>query len=103
MKNQLFREKWTYFLLSIPFASAILALNNYGLFFKSGVAGSGILILFYLHYKQLELWKDVLAIFSAFLFSNAGNWFLSNRHGEVVMFMSGIALPSAKKRMGPIL
>jgi len=92
MKDQLFRGKWTYFLLSITFASTILALTNFGFLFKSGVAGAGILILLYLYCKQLNHSKDVLAIFGAFLLSIAGDWFLSNRHGEVVMFMSGIAL-----------
>ena len=79
-------------LLLIPFISAILALNHFGFLFKAGVAGGGILILLYLYGKQLKQSKDVWAIVGAFLFSIGGDWFLSNRNGEMLMFIGGIAL-----------
>jgi len=85
-------SKWVFGLLIIPLISAIFALNHFGFFFKAGVAGAGILILFVLYYRDLNQFKDVWAIFGAFLFSIAGDWFLSNRHGEIMMFIAGIAL-----------
>ncbi|MBV5314167.1 MAG: lysoplasmalogenase [Prolixibacteraceae bacterium] len=81
-----------YSLLLIPFASALLALNHFGFPFKAGVAASGILILWWVHSGKLSQSKDVWAIFGAFVFSIAGDWFLSNRHGETSRFIMGIAL-----------
>jgi uncharacterized membrane protein YhhN len=92
MKNQVLNGKWKYSLLLIPFASAILALNHFGFPFKAGVAASGILILWWVYPGKLSQSKDVWAIFGAFLFSIAGDWFLSNRHGETSRFIMGIAL-----------
>ena len=85
--NQLF-----YLLLLLPFISAILALNHFGFFFKSGSAGIGALIIFLFYFKQLSTNKDVLMIVGAFLFSIAGDWFLSHKHGNTMMFVYGIAL-----------
>jgi uncharacterized membrane protein YhhN len=81
-----------YLLLLIPFASALLALNHFGFLFKAGVAASGILILWWVYFGKLSQSKDVWAIFGAFLFSIAGDWFLSNRNGETSRFIMGIAL-----------
>ncbi len=92
MKNQLKTSKWVYGLLFIPLMSGILALNHFGFLFKSGVAGSGILILAWVYRGELVRNKDVYAIFVAFLFSIGGDWFLSNRNGEMLMFIGGIAL-----------
>ena len=92
MINRTEKNNWAFGLLLIPFISAILALNHFRFLFKSGVAGSGILILLYLYGKQLKQSKDVWAIVGAFLFSIGGDWFLSNRNGEVLLFIIGIAL-----------
>lgn len=92
MKNQILNGKWLYLLLLIPFASAILALNHFGFPFKAGVATSGILILWWVYSGKLSQSKDVWAIFGAFLFSIAGDWFLSNRHSDTSRFIMGIAL-----------
>jgi uncharacterized membrane protein YhhN len=92
MKNQLLNGNWMYSLLLIPFASALLALNHFGFPFKAGVAASGILILWWVYSGKLRQSKDVWAIFGAFLFSIAGDWFLSNRNGETSRFIMGIAL-----------
>lgn len=92
MRNQILNGKWLYLLLLIPFASAILALNHFGFPFKAGVATSGILILWWVYSGKLSQSKDVWAIFGAFLFSFAGDWFLSNRHGDTSRFIMGIAL-----------
>jgi len=92
MKDQLLNGKWIYLLLLIPFASGILALNHFGFPFKAGVAASGILILLWVYSGKLSQSKDVWAIFGALLFSIAGDWFLSNRHGETSRFVMGIAL-----------
>lgn len=92
MKNQILNGNWIFSFLLIPFISAILALNHFGFPFKAGVAASGILILWWVYSGKLSQSKDVWAIIGAFLFSIAGDWFLSNRHGEVMMFIAGIAL-----------
>lgn len=92
MKNQQLKNKWIYSLLLIPVISAVLALCYHDFGYKSGVAGSGILILLILYFNQLKPAKDVWMIFGAFLFSIGGDWFLSNRHGDAGMFIAGIAL-----------
>ena len=92
MKNQQLRRRWVYGLLLIPIISAILAVRFHDFGYKSGVAGGGILILLFLYFNQLKKAKEVWMIFGAFLFSIAGDWFLSNRHGDVGMFVAGIAL-----------
>ena len=88
--------KWSlyknYFLLLIPVTLAILALNGFGFFFKSGTAGAGILILVFLYFKKLKHSADVWMIIAAFAFSIAGDWFLSNMKGDSGMFVTGIAL-----------
>lgn len=88
--------KWSlyknYFLLLIPVTLAILALNGFGFFFKSGTSGAGILILVFLYFKKLKHSADVWMIIAAFAFSIAGDWFLSNMKGDSGMFVTGIAL-----------
>lgn len=84
--------KWTYGLLIIPVVSAILALIYHDFAFKAGVAGSGIILLGVFYRKDIGARKDIWAIIAAFIFSIAGDWFLSNRHGDNKMFIAGIAL-----------
>lgn len=92
MKTQVLKGNWIFSVLLIPFVSALLALNHFGFPFKAGVAASGILILWWVYSDKLSQSKDVWAIFGAFIFSIAGDWFLSNRHGETSRFIMGIAL-----------
>ena len=92
MNTETSRQNWLYALLLFPAISAVLALNHFGFFFKSGSAGGGILILLILYFNQLKRSKDVWAIMAAFLFSIGGDWFLSHRHGETERFVAGIAL-----------
>jgi uncharacterized membrane protein YhhN len=82
--------KWG--LLFLPVISGVLALNHFGFLFKAGVAAFGILIILWLYYGELKQSKDVWAVFAAFVFSIAGDWFLSNRNGETSRFIMGIAL-----------
>lgn len=91
MYKQLLNQKWIYVLLLIPFASAILALLHFGFVFKSGTAGFGILIVLILYFDRLWQTKDIWFIMAAFMFSIAGDWFLSNMDGDTGMFVSGIA------------
>jgi len=81
-----------YGLLVIPMVMAILALNGFGFFFKSGSAGAGILIILFAYWGRLGKIKDIWLIIGAFVFSIGGDWFLSNRHGDTGMFIAGIAL-----------
>lgn len=92
MKNQVLNGNRAFLLLLIPLISGIFALNHFGFPFKAGVAASGILILWWVYFGKLSQSKDVWAIFGAFLFSIAGDWFLSNRNGETSRFIMGIAL-----------
>ncbi len=91
MNNQGLNRKWIYALLLIPIISAVLALRHFGFVFKSGTAGTGILILLFLYFKKLPQAKDILMLMAAFAFSIVGDWFLSNKHGNTGMFVYGIA------------
>ncbi len=91
MKTQKINKNFFYLLLIVPIVSALMALNHFGFFFKSGSAGAGILILLLLYFRQLPKAKDIIFLMSAFLFSIVGDWFLSNRHGDANMFVYGIA------------
>lgn len=79
-------------MLLIPIISAVMALLSHDFGYKAGVAGAGIVILLILYYSQSGQSRDVWMIIGAFLFSIAGDWFLSNRHGDVMMFIAGIVL-----------
>lgn len=92
MNNSNKQSRWLFTLLTIPLLSGILALSHLGFLFKAGVAGSGILILGWTYSGELKRNRDVVAIFAAFLFSIIGDWFLSNRHGETIRFVMGIAM-----------
>lgn len=92
MKNLPVKFNPIFGLLIIPAIFAVLALACSKFIFQAGVAGSGILILIALYRKQLQAKWDVWAVVGALLFSIAGDWFLSNRHGDNRMFIAGIAL-----------
>ena len=89
---QILRNKGFFFLLLIPALFAILALLYHDFNFKSGVAGSCILIMWVHYFMNLNRRMDVLMISGAFAFSIAGDWCLSNRIGDADMFISGILL-----------
>lgn len=80
------------FLLIIPLALAILALAGFGFFFKAAVPGSCALLLMFVFRKSLKSLPDIWFIVAAFLFSIAGDWFLSNKGSSFVMFSAGIGL-----------
>ena len=84
--------KKAYFLLLIPLVLAILALAGYGFFFKAAVPGSCAVILVLLFWKQLKAMPDIWFVVAAFLFSIAGDWFLSNKGDSFMMFSTGIGL-----------
>jgi uncharacterized membrane protein YhhN len=92
MSTGLLKNKWIYGLLGIPVVSAILALIYHDFAFKAGVAGAGIILLMILYSGKLKEARDVWMIMIAFLFSIGGDWFLSNRHGDISMFVAGIGL-----------
>lgn len=86
------KKKWIYSLLILAVISAILALNTSEFYYKSGSAGIGILILLILNLKKVKQPNDSWLIVGAFLFSIAGDWFMSNKLGDSMMFSKGIAL-----------
>ena len=92
MKNMLFKNYWIYSLLLFSVISAIIALNSANFIYKSGTAGIGIIILIIPNFKRVRPFKDIWLIIGAFLFSIAGDWFLSNKDGDPMMFSKGIAL-----------
>jgi len=84
--------KKDHLLLLIPLALAIPALADYGFFFKAAVPGSCALILALLFRKELKSLPDICFVIAAFLFSIAGDWFLSNKGESFMMFSAGIGL-----------
>lgn len=85
-------QKRSYFLLLIPLVLAYFAISDYGFFFKAAVPGSCAIILALLFWKQLKIASDIWFVIAAFLFSVAGDWFLSNKGDSFMMFSAGIGL-----------
>lgn len=86
------KNNWIYGLLSISLILAVMALITSNFIYKSGTAGMGILILIILYFKDIKPSKDTWFIIGAFVFSIAGDWFLSHMDGDIIMFSKGIAL-----------
>ncbi len=86
------KKNWIYSLLLLSVISAILALNTSHFLFKSGSAGMGIIILLIIRLKSVKPRKDLWFIIGAFLFSILGDWFMSHKNGDIIMFSKGIAL-----------
>ena len=84
--------KKAYLTLLIPLVLAILAVAGYGFFFKAAVPGSCAIILVFLFRKQFKAMPDIWFVIAAFLFSIAGDWFLSNKGDSFMMFSAGIGL-----------
>lgn len=78
--------------LLIPFILAILAVAGFGFLFKAAVPGSCAIILIFFYKKQLKSFPDIWYVIAAFLFSIAGDWFLSNKGDSFLMFSAGIGL-----------
>ena len=79
-------------LLIIPLVLAIFAVAGYGFLFKAAVPGSCAIILIFLFRNQLKSLPDIWFVVAAFLFSIAGDWFLSNKGDSFMMFSAGIGL-----------
>ncbi|SEK27055.1 Uncharacterized membrane protein YhhN [Maribacter orientalis] len=92
MKSMWIKNNWIYGVLFLSVISAIFALLTSNFIFKSGTAGIGILIVLILNFKKEKPSKDTWLIIGAFLFSIAGDWFMSNMNGDSTMFSKGIAL-----------
>lgn len=92
MKISWFKKNWVYFLLLFSVISAFTALNTSEFLYKSGSAGVGILIILILNLRKSKQPNDTWLIIGAFLFSIAGDWFMSNKMGDTMMFSKGIAL-----------
>tara|TARA_R110000765_G_scaffold100001_2_gene187588 strand:+ start:1341 stop:1991 length:651 start_codon:yes stop_codon:yes gene_type:complete len=86
------KNNWIYGVLFLSVISAIFALLTSNFIFKSGTAGIGILIILILNFKKVKPSKATWFIIGAFLFSIAGDWFMSNMNGDSTMFSKGIAL-----------
>jgi uncharacterized membrane protein YhhN len=84
--------KKPYLLLILPLLLAVFAVAGYGFFFKAAVPGSCAIILVLLFRKQLRAVTDIWFVVAAFLFSIAGDWFLSNKGDSFMMFSAGIGL-----------
>lgn len=87
-----FKKNSIYTLLLFSVISAIMALTTSYFVFKSGTAGIGIIILIILNFRKVKPSKETWLIIGAFLFSIAGDWFLSNMDGDPMMFSKGIVL-----------
>ena len=86
------KNNWIYGLLLISVVLGIMALITGNFFYKSGTAGMGIIILLILNFKGVKPSNDTWLIIGAFLFSIAGDWFLSHMDGDSMMFTKGIGL-----------
>ena len=86
------KNNWIYGLLTFSLILAVMALITSNFIYKSGTAGMGILILIILYFKDVKPSKDTWFIIGAFMFSIAGDWFLSHMNGDLIMFSKGIAL-----------
>jgi uncharacterized membrane protein YhhN len=86
------QTKKAYSLLLIPLLLAVLAVAGYGFLFKAAVPGSCAFILILLFRKHLKSIPDIWFVIAAFLFSIAGDWFLSNKGDSFMMFSAGIGL-----------
>jgi uncharacterized membrane protein YhhN len=84
--------KKTYFLLIIPAILAYFAKSGYGFGFKAAVTISCIFILAFLFRKRINTTSGLWYIFAAFVFSIAGDWFLSNKGDSFMVFSAGIGL-----------
>ncbi len=91
MINKKPKHTWLYGLPVISVISAVLALTTSHFIFKSGTAGMGIIILLLLLILQKKSNKDIWFIILAFLFSIIGDWFMSHKGGDAMMFSKGIA------------
>lgn len=74
----------------LVFAGIALVTENF--FFKSGSAGFGALAVLLLAGQKYLRKTEVWFVLSAFLFSIGGDYFLSHRNGELMMFVYGIGL-----------
>ncbi|WP_297704230.1 lysoplasmalogenase [uncultured Eudoraea sp.] len=92
MKDNWFKNNWLYLLLLFAVISAIMALNTSDFFYKSGSAGVGILIILIINFRKTKQPNDTWMIIGAFIFSIVGDWFMSNKLGDTMMFSKGIAL-----------
>lgn len=84
--------KKAYYLLLIPLLLAVMAVAGYGFIFKAAVPGSCAIILVLWFRKQIQEVADSWFVVAAFLFSIAGDWFLSNKGDDFMMFSAGIGL-----------
>ncbi len=85
-------ERWPFLLLILPIVFSVLALATGLFFFKGAVAGSCALILLFYFNRSMQANGDVWLIIAAFAFSIAGDWFLSNKGDNFLMFAAGIGL-----------
>ena len=92
MNSMWIKNNWVYGVLLVSVISAIFALITSNFIFKSGTAGIGILIIIILNFKKEKPSKNTWLIIGAFLFSIAGDYFMSNMNGDSTMFTKGIAL-----------
>jgi len=84
-------EKSRYYgLLLGQVVSAVLALTLGGFLFQSGSAGIGALAILWLMGGKGLRRADLWMILGAFAFSITGDYFLSNRGGDPMMFVYGI-------------
>jgi len=84
-------EKSRYYgLLLGQVVSAVLALTIGGFLFQSGSAGLGALAILWLMGKHGFRRADGWLAIGAFVFSIVGDYFLSNRGGDAMMFVYGI-------------
>lgn len=81
-----------YFLVVVQIILGIVALNTDNFLFASGTAGVGAIITLLIFFLNRGRTKGHLYLTGAFLFSIAGDYFLTNMKGDSLMFVKGILL-----------
>lgn len=81
-----------YFLFLLPFIFAVLATMGFGFIYKAAVTLGCLFILFLAYGSKIVRSKDTIYITLAFVFSIIGDWFLSNKGDNFLMFAAGIGL-----------
>jgi hypothetical protein len=84
--------KKVFWVLLIPIFIAWFALKDFGFVFKAGVPLSCALIIGFVFWNNFRNIKNIWYIIGAFVFSAAGDWFLSFKENNYAWFAIGIGL-----------
>ena len=85
-------SKYLFLSLLIPLVCSVLAYTGYGFEFQLAVAASCIGIITIAYWKRIKSFADISFVIGALVFSMGGDWFLSTKGDNFMMFATGIGL-----------